>query len=121
MLKHLGQLDIPDHGGYIHFTETLTAVCNFIGGVPVPVCDTTKKMQKAAQRVPHLSRLEKPAHNALTNYLVSLLQSRWRGYAMRKKYDGEEGGVPTAGGVTLTAGEPAQQKVKSSQVMPEPQ
>ena len=121
MLKHLGRLDIPDHGGYIHFMETLTAVSHNHAGVPVPVCDTTKKMQKAAQRVPHLSRLEKPAHNALTNYLVSLLQSRWRGYAMRKKYDGEEGGVPTEGGVTLTAGEPAQQKVKSSQVMPEPQ
>ena len=121
MLKHLGKLDIPDHGGYIHFMETLTAVSHNHAGVPVPVCDTTKKMQKAAQRVPHLSRLEKPAHNALTNYLVSLLQSRWRGYAMRKKYDGEEGGVPTEGGVTLTAGEPAQQKVKSSQVMPEPQ
>merc|ERR1719271_2399526 len=26
MLKHLGKLDIPDHGGYIHFIETLTAV-----------------------------------------------------------------------------------------------
>merc|ERR1719506_3290068 len=52
MLKHLGKLDIPDHGGYIHFMETLTSVANFHAGVPVPVCDTTKKMQKAAQKVP---------------------------------------------------------------------
>merc|ERR1719247_1929242 len=71
--------------------ETLTAVSHNHAGVPLPVCDTTRKMQKAATRVPHLSRLEKPAHNALTNYLVSLLQSRWRGYAMRKKYSGEPG------------------------------
>merc|ERR1719484_463017 len=28
MLKHLGQLDIPDHSGYIPFVETLTAVSN---------------------------------------------------------------------------------------------
>jgi len=123
MLKHLGKLDIPDHGGYIHFMETLTSVANFHAGVPVPVCDTTKKMQKAAQKVPALSRLDKPAHNALTNYLVSLLQSRWRGYAMRKKYEDEPGGAPQSGGVTLSGGAPEMppQKVKGNQVMPEPQ
>ena len=118
MLKHLGKLDIPDHGGYIHFMETLTAVSHHHAGVPVPVCDTTKKMQKAANKVPHMSRLDKPAHNALTNYLVSLLQSRWRGYAMRKKYD-DGSGAPTSGDVTLEG--PPQQKVKSNQVLPEPQ
>ena len=112
MLKHLGKLDIPDHGGYIHFMETLTAVSHHHAGVPVPVCDTTKKMQKAAQQVPKLKVLDKPAHNALTNYLVSLLQSRWRGYAMRKKYDDDPESMP----------EPAyaSQKVKTSQVAPEP-
>jgi hypothetical protein len=124
MLKHLGKLDIPDHGGYIHFMETLTAVAHHHAGVAVPVCDTTKKMQKAAQRVPHLARLDKPAHNALTNYLVSLLQSRWRGYAMRRKYDGDEGAGPQAGGVTLAdpqaTYEAPPQKVKTNQVMPEP-
>ena len=76
------------------------------------MCDTTKKMQKAAQQVPKLKVLDKPAHNALTNYLVSLLQSRWRGYAMRKKYDDDPESMP----------EPAyaSQKVKASQVAPEP-
>jgi len=124
MLKHLGKLDIPDHGGYIHFMETLTSVANYHAGVPVPVCDTTKKMQKAAAKVPALRQLDKPAHNALTNYLVSLLQSRWRGYAMRKKYEDEPGGGGgSSGGVTLTGGESAMppQKVKGNQVMPEPQ
>merc|ERR1719263_2218936 len=63
-------------------------------GVPVPVCDTTKKMQKSAANAPQLKRLDKPAHNALTNYLVSLLQSRWRGYAMRKeKLEGQPSGA----------------------------
>ena len=109
MLKHLGNLDIPDHGGYIHFVETLTAVSNHHAGVPVPVCDASNKMAKATLQAPALKKLDKPAHNALTNYLVSLLQSRWRGYAMRKMYtDGEGPGDGTLG------------KVKASQVAPGP-
>ena len=35
-------------------------------------------------------------HSALTNYLVSLLQSRWRGYALRKKFT--DGWEDAAGG-----------------------
>lgn len=93
MLHFLGELDIPDHGGCIHFMETLTALTHKICGVPVPVCDTTLSIKKAVSKVHGIKNLEKPVHNALTNYLVSLLQSRWRGYAMRKKYtedfDGE--------------------------------
>jgi len=130
MLKHLGKLDIPDHGGYIHFMETLTAVSNLEAGVPVPVCETTNKMAKMALAVPHLKKLDKPAHNALTNYLVSLLQSRWRGYAMRRKYtDGEENTYTSA--ADLPADVPQQQpppyeglptgKVKANQVAPGPQ
>ena len=38
MLHLLGQLDIPDHGGQIHFMETLTALAHQACGVPVPVC-----------------------------------------------------------------------------------
>jgi len=115
MLKHLGKLDIPDHGGYIHFMETLTAVSHAHAGVPVPVCDTTKKMQRDAQKVPKLKVLDKPAHNALTNYLVSLLQSRWRGYAMRQKYDGD----PAAPSGDAPPSYPPP-KVKANQVAPEP-
>lgn len=125
MLKHLGKLDIPDHGGYIHFIEALTAVANNHAGVPVPRCDTTLKMQRAMLRVPMVKQLEKPAHNALTNYLVSLLQSRWRGYAMRKKYQGEPGydeNMPELAADVpqpVPAGEGAG-KVKANQVAPEP-
>ena len=80
--------------------------------VLLPICETTQKMQKAAQAVPHLRKLDKPAHNALTNYLVSLLQSRWRGYAMRLKVDegGAAGGAPPA----------QQQAIKQNQVAPAP-
>jgi len=98
--------------------------------VPVPVCETTNKMAKMALAVPHLKKLDKPAHNALTNYLVSLLQSRWRGYAMRRKYtDGEENTYTSA--ADLPADVPQQQpppyeglptgKVKANQVAPGPQ
>jgi len=117
MLKHLGKLDIPDHNGYIHFSETLTAIANEVAGVPVPVCDTTRKIQKLALAVPKLKGLEKPAHNALTNYLVSLLQSRWRGYAKRRQYEDEMGGGGVPGGGPSLAAPP---KVKPTQVAPEP-
>jgi hypothetical protein len=115
MLKHLGKLDIPDHGGYIHFIETLTAVSNAAcGEVHVPVCDTTHKLAKATTAVPMLKKLDKPAHNALTNYLVSLLQSRWRGYSMRRQYTEEE--VAAGAGATPQA----LAKPKANQVAPLP-
>jgi len=126
MLKHLGKLDIPDHGGYIHFIETLTAVSHYHAGVPVPMCDTTRKLQKSMAKVPKISTLEKPAHNALTNYLVSLLQSRWRGYAMRKKYSGEPGFDENTPELAADVPQPvpgddaAGAKVKANQVAPAP-
>ena len=86
MLLFLGDLDIPDHNGCIHFVETLTALTHKICGVPVPICETTLKIQRQASKVQGRKNLDKAVHNALTNYLVSLLQSRWRGYTMRKKY-----------------------------------
>jgi len=114
MLELLGRIDIPDHGGTIHFCETLTAlshnaICERltrerdarrrllgldddgvrVDCVPVPVCETTTKLARLMARAPALNRIQKPLHSALTNYLVSLLQSRWRGYAMRKMYSDE--------------------------------
>jgi len=129
MLKHLGKLDVPDHGGFIHFMETLTAVSHNHAGVPVPLCDTTKKIARLATRVPGISKLEKPAHNALTNYLVSLLQSRWRGYAMRKRYEDDDGEYDDAGVPELSADHQQPMpddpgvgagKVKANQVAPAP-
>ena len=116
MLKHLGKLDIPDHNGFIHFTETLTAVCNQEAGLPVPICDTTKKLAKATMGAPKLNKLEKPSHNALTNYLVSLLQSRWRGYSMRRNaLDGSTDSADGAEPSSTPLG-----KVKANQVAPGP-
>jgi len=86
MLYYLGELDIPDHKGYIHFMETLTAISHKHCGVTLPPCEATYKILRSLDKTPGVAKLEKPQHNALTNYLVSLLQSRWRGYAMRKKY-----------------------------------
>jgi len=85
MLLLLGTLNIPDHAGKIHFSEVLTALAHRVCGAPLPLCDTTKSIQKQVAKVPGLKHLESPVHNALTNYLASLMQSRWRGYAMRKK------------------------------------
>ena len=59
-----------------------------------------------------LSKIEKPTHSALTNYLVSLLQSRFRGFEARKS-DGIAGnGAELGMGGGLG-------KVKAGQVAPE--
>ncbi len=99
MLHHLGGLEIPDHGGLVHFIEVLTAVSHSHAGVDVPVCAVTEKLAKEARAATGKgarNRMDgtRPAANALTNYLVSLLQSRWRGYAMRQQY--EKGGAPAS-------------------------
>jgi hypothetical protein len=112
MLKHLGELDIPDHQGYVHFMEVLTACANKKAGEPLPVCDTTNKLDRSVQAVPKLKALESAQHSALTNYLVSLLQSRFRGFEARKS-DGIAGnGAELGMGGGLG-------KVKAGQVAPE--
>merc|ERR1719198_628218 len=124
MLQFLGELDIPDHGGQIHFLEALTALTyGAVGAIEVPYCDATKGLMKAAKKVPKLAGLEGAAHNALTNYLVSLLQSRWRGYAMRKKYSDHalgEGVPPDSQPPPPAAAAAEPGKVKSNQVAPAP-
>jgi len=114
LLALLAELNIPDHGGYIHFNETLTALsqrafCERLNHerlarrqergleddgvrlqrIEVPVCEATTVVRRKLTRMPVLSKIEKPTHSALTNYLVSLLQSRWRSYAMRRLYEDE--------------------------------
>jgi hypothetical protein len=107
MLKFLGDLNIPDHNGNIQFMETLTALTHKECGVELPVNPTTKSLQQKVHKMQtHGVKGEKdaPLHSALTNYLVSLLQSRWRGYTMRKKYtDAEVGGAAAPGGVAPVA------------------
>jgi hypothetical protein len=116
MLQFLGELDVPDHGGYIHFFEALTAISNRIAGCALPLNETTRKLAKTGAKLPGLGKLDKPAHNALTNYLVSLLQSRWRGYEMRQKYTGEPGSTNTA--PPAKAAEPPGKAPRPNQVAP---
>merc|ERR1712224_311628 len=107
MLRKLGELDIPDHNGYIHFTETLTAMCNRHAGVAVPVCDSSKKIQKAAQNVPKIKAMDAASNNALHSYLATVMQVKWRAYTAR---EGSVGG----GGDGPPPQQFAQQPVKKS-------
>jgi len=120
MLKILGNLNVPDHGGFIHFMETLTALSHAVCGCPVPLCDTTKRIYKSVAKTPGLKTMPPATDNALTNYLVSLLQSRWRGYAMRKKYSDNPDEAPPVPAVLNNDEDPHQSKVKGNQVMPAP-
>ena len=68
----------------------------------------THLLRPLAQRLRRkIKSLDVPANNALTNYLVSLLQSRWRGYAMRLEYEKNAG--------------MASERVKPTQVAPDPE
>jgi len=90
ILEHIGELNIPDHGGVIHFTEVLTACTYRVAGQAVPECDATKRIQKALPHIPHLKELEPPCHNSHTNYLVSVLSTRFRAHI--EKEDGPPDG-----------------------------
>ena len=118
MLQFLGDLDIPDHKGFIHFMETLTALSHNVCGVAVPLCDTTRKLYKQMQKVPVVQKLDRPAHNALSSYYISILQSRWRSYAMRTQFAESQAGaeVRPAGGED----DAASGKGKPNQIAPAP-
>merc|ERR1719482_2521550 len=114
MFKLLGTLNIPVHNGAIHFTETLTAFADLQVGVAVPVCEATKRVAKSAAKVPKLNSLDKPTQNVLTEYKVSLLQSRWHAFKLRSRLDGGE----VLGGEGDANGSRPRPKVKANQVAP---
>ena len=80
VLRATGALNIPDHSGWVHFTEVLTAASYMVAGQTVPECDVTKQMRSAISRTPRLKMLDLPTHNSLTNYSVSLIGARFRAY-----------------------------------------
>jgi hypothetical protein len=99
VLKLLGELNIPDHGGYVHFTECLTAISyHVLGHVQLPECDTTTRLKRTVGLTPNIRKLETPTHNSLTNYLVSLLGTRVRAYLETHgpDADGPDGAAPPA-------------------------
>ena len=70
------------------------------------------------QKVPVVQKLDRPAHNALSSYYISILQSRWRSYAMRTQFAESQAGaeVRPAGGED----DAASGKVKPNQIAPAP-
>ena len=87
LLQKVEHINLPDHRGQIHFNETLTHLCAFSAGVmvKVPECEVVHKVHRAQQQVPVLGRLEAASHNTYTNYVISLLQARFRGYEARER------------------------------------
>ena len=63
MLKHLAQVDIPDHDGYVRFVEVLTALSyEEYGRVQLEDCETTRKLQKMATKKMKFST-DHPVHD----------------------------------------------------------
>ena len=66
-LKHLGKLDIPDHGGYALFHEVLLAAVHVHGerGVQVPMCDCVMELARSLEErtAASAAKLPPPAHD----------------------------------------------------------
>jgi hypothetical protein len=83
MLRILQELNLPDHQGYIHFNETLTHLAARRAATPVPDVAVVRELAKMSDRVHQ--RLEYASHNAYTNYVIALLQARFREHDSRTK------------------------------------
>lgn len=66
-LKHLRNLDIPDHGGYALFHEVLLAAVHVHGerGVQVPMCDCVMELARSLEErtAASAAKLLPPAHD----------------------------------------------------------
>jgi hypothetical protein len=87
LLMKLKKLNLPDHNGKIHFNETLTHLAAFVGEVvvAVPDCEVVHKVQKMQAAVPEIKKLGVADHNTYTNYVLGLLQARFRAYESRNR------------------------------------
>ena len=87
LLLKLKKLNLPDHNGKIHFNETLTHLAAFVGEVvvAVPDCEVVHKVQKMQAAVPEIKKLGVADHNTYTNYVLGLLQARFRAYESRNR------------------------------------
>lgn len=88
LLTWINKLDIPDRGGRVHFTEVLNALSYDVAGVPLPLNDTTRQMQRSVSRSTVSAGPAKPTHNVATSYIATRLQQRWRGHVGRIDPDG---------------------------------
>lgn len=58
LLKLMRRIDVPDHNGELYFMETMTAIANSLVGVPLPLCNETRKIVRAIFRCLVPSALE---------------------------------------------------------------
>ena len=110
LLRRVQELNLPDHSGQIHFNETLTHLSKLVqeretGEIRLPDVDAVRKIARLSQNIPGLSKLEGASHNTYTNYVLALLQSRFRAYLDRAlKRDADEYNVASRSMSTRSKG-----------------
>jgi hypothetical protein len=110
LLRRVQELNLPDHSGQIHFNETLTHLSKIVqeretGEIRLPDVDAVRKIARLSQNIPGLSKLEGASHNTYTNYVLALLQSRFRAYLDRAlKRDADEYNVASRSTSTRSKG-----------------
>ena len=55
-----------------------------------------RDLQRKSNQLPELRKLDRPRHNTYTNYVISLLQMRFREYHRRSQKRSARGGEATA-------------------------
>jgi len=88
LLRVVQRLNLPDHNGMIHFNETLTHLSKVAqergrGEVRLPDVDAVRKIAKLSSNLPGFKALDGATHNTYTNYVLALLQARFRAYHAR--------------------------------------
>ena len=81
LLRLQSALNIPDHAGFIHFTEVLNALSYHASGhVLLPACDVTKRLARSVNQTKRITHIEPAMHNTLTNKVLEFLIARFRQY-----------------------------------------
>ena len=106
LLRQVQRLNLPDHNGQIHFNETLTHLSKVAqerdtGEIRLPDVDAVRKIAKLSEGIPGLKTLEGAQHNTYTNYVLALLQTRFRAYRERTLQRTEADEKTRSGGAVM--------------------
>jgi len=78
------QLKLSDRAqGYIHFHETLIALSYRMIGVPVPIGKATRKVEKAARRLPCLPPRSTDGFSLERVFAALCIQAQWRAHRVQ--------------------------------------
>eukprot|EP00735_Rhodelphis_limneticus_P002484 TRINITY_DN13372_c0_g1::TRINITY_DN13372_c0_g1_i1::g.9595::m.9595 TRINITY_DN13372_c0_g1::TRINITY_DN13372_c0_g1_i1::g.9595 ORF type:complete len:179 (+),score=40.03,sp/O57483/CAC1S_LITCT/28.67/5e-11,IQ/PF00612.22/0.0024 TRINITY_DN13372_c0_g1_i1:2-538(+) len=87
--KTIAELEIPDHGGFLHYMETFIALANRISGVDLdslPDIEVTRLVeQQRAKALTTVSKLADAKNTTAETYAATFVQSAFRSWKARQE------------------------------------